>query len=443
VAVLAVREFERIRCGPAFDVEAREVTEAQHRALERFAETYKRKRGVDVFLHGPRRSLVAQNYVGVLSLGRHQVEILPKVESETSEVRSNLAQMIAAAFDLELHAAGSAAVRSRDGTVLELLIQMFCAELWRVLRQGLVRRYESRSDTLPVLRGRLVVSEQVRRNLARADRLCCAFDEFIENNHLNQAVRAALLVLQRLARTQQNQRTISELLFVFQDVETVPPERIRWNQLRPDRMSAGYLPILSMARLFIEGRSPDVVSGNGCGFAVLFDMNELFERYVGCQARRVLGRQGVMVHLQGPRKHLARHADGVPALELRPDIVVSDARGVRLIIDTKWKRLKEQTSREGVATADIYQMHAYAKRYGAPEVVMLYPHHSGLGSWAPRRAEYFLESDGREEPNSLVEPSCISVASLDLTDLATLRAQLHAMFSVRSTRLPSLVRAVD
>lgn len=425
MAVLAVREYERIQCGERFDPEKNHVTASQHSILERFAENYKRQFRVTVLQHGPRRSLVAQNFVGMINLGRDQVEVLPKIEGDTSVVRGNLIKMIAVILNLDLHAGDASLVDEASDSILETLIGLFCKQLWQAVRRGMVRKYETHEENLTVLRGRLMMATQLKLNLARPDRLMCKYDEFSENNHTNQVIKAALRLLQRVARSQANQRSIAELLFCFHDVDDVASSEIRWHHAAANRLNVRYKPILSMARLFIEGRSPDVVSGGSEGFALLFDMNELFESYVGSLARRVFSREGLTVSLQGPRKHLAMHSDGVPAFQLRPDIVVSNAGSTEFIIDTKWKRLTASATREGVASVDAYQMFAYSSRYSAADVVLLYPHHPELGDWRARRASYLLGS--RELPGA-VPPRTICVSTIDLRDLGTVEDQLRQIF---------------
>lgn len=425
MAVLALREYDRIHCGAAFDPDGRIVTVAQHRALERFSENYQRLNKVTVFQYGPRQSLVAQNFVGVINLGRDQVEVLPKIEGDISQVRHNLARMISAVLDLELYDDGASKVEKTSDSILEILIRLFCDRLWQSIRRGMVRRYESNSENLTVLRGRLSVTNQIRHNLARPDRLACVFDEFSENNPLNQVLKAALRVLGKVAQSQTNQRNIAELIFCFQDVDDVPTATIKWELTATNRLSARYKPLLALARLFIEGRSPDVISGAGEGFALLFDMNELFESYVGVIARRVFDAQGLTVSLQGPKRHLARHHNGNPAFELRPDIVASHAGQTAFIIDTKWKRLKEDAYREGITSADVYQMFAYATQYSSPDVVLLFPHHVKLGNWKPKRAEYWLNGV-RESGDSPLQR--ISVSTIDLRNLNTVPLQLEKIF---------------
>lgn len=425
MAVLAVREYGRIQCGDRFDPENRVVTSSQHSILERFAEDYKRRHGVTVMQHGPRRSLVAQNFVGMINLGGDQVEVLPKIEGDTRIVRGNLIKMIALVLNLDLHVGGASLVDKTNDSILETLIALFSKQLWQAVRRGMVRKYEGHQENLTVLRGRLMMATQIRRNLARPDRLMCQYDEFSENNHTNQVLKAALQLLQRVARSQGNQRNIAELLFCFHEVDNIAPSEIRWHLVTADRLNIRYKPILSMARLFIEGRSPDVVSGGSDGFALLFDMNELFESYVGSLARRVFRLEGLTVSLQGPQKHLATHSDGVPAFQLRPDIVVSKAGCTKFIVDTKWKRLKENATREGVASADAYQMFAYSSKYSAADVVLLYPHHPELGDWKARRASYLLSS--RELP-AAQGARMICVSTIDLHDLSTVADQLRKIF---------------
>lgn len=442
MAVLALREYERISCGDTFDPINRVVRADQHRALERFSEAYQKLHKATVFQHGPRLSLVAQNFVGLINLGRDQVEVLPKIEGKVHQVRHNLAKMISVVLDLELYDDDSTQVEKHNDSILEILIRLFCEKLWQCVRGGMVRRYETRSENLAMLRGRLSVIDQIRRNLARPDKLVCIFDEFSENHQLNHALKAALRVLSKVAKTQTNQRNIAELLFCFQDVDDLAPSAINWEKAGTNRLSLRYKPVLALARLFIEGKTPDVISGPGDGFALLFDMNQLFESYVGAVAKRLFAKDGLVISLQGPKRHLARLASGNPVFELKPDIVASNAGKIAFIVDTKWKRLKEQSYREGVASADVYQMYAYSTQYASPDVMLLYPHHSELGEWKPRRAEYWVHGvDGAFGLNQRV---CVS--TIDLRDLTSVPAQLSGMFptggSFLEMKLSTLVSAV-
>lgn len=422
--VLRVTEYQSIRRAEAFSVADRTVTPAQFQQLERFNELLERSRKIKVFQHGARSTLIAQNFVGVIHLGTYQVEVLPKIDAAEHRIRQNLLQMVAATLNLKLHGGEVGLLARANQSILEVLIRMYCDLLWDAVHKGMVRRYESRQDNLVVLRGRLNVAQQLRHNLARPDRLHCTFDEFTQDNDLNRALKAALHVLLRLAQTEASSKSIAELLFCFDEVSAVPASAIRWERVTTDRLSERYAPLVRMARLFIEGATPDLTSGVGDGFAVLFDMNQLFEEYVGKQVQRITAEHGLLTRLQSPKRHLAQRDGGAHCFELRPDIVVMDA-GIHLaVIDTKWKRLVSSEGRESIATSDLYQMFAYAKQYDTSCVILLYPHHPEWGPWRPRRNSYRFRDPGADAGRHVLH-----IASLPLEDLKLVRPCLEAILA--------------
>jgi 5-methylcytosine-specific restriction enzyme subunit McrC len=325
--------------------------------------------------------------------------------------------MLLRCLDIEASHVGSALNALQSGSILEVLISVFCRQLADAVRQGTFRSYRTESFNLSVLRGRLVVSQQMGQNFARPDRLFCEFDEFSEDNPLNQALKLALNVLQSVSVSACNQRLIRELLFCFDAVSKVQPADVEWNALAPGRLAMRFKDILRLAQLFIESRPPDVVSGAEKGFAFVFDMNQLFESYIGRVARSTFSRFGCITFLQGPPQFFATEG----AFKMLPDIVLKhDGRHVR-VIDTKWKRLSPGATREGVSSADAYQMFAYAHRYEVDETILLYPHHNELGEWRPRRATYEFPRHGTDVSDSV---SSLTVATVGLDDLQRVPEQL-------------------
>ena len=121
------------------------------------------------------------------------------------------------------------------------------------------------------------------------------------------------------------------------------------------------------------------------GFALLFPMNELFERFIGKSLRHALAPRSV--RLQPGGHHALTGANGRPLFTLRPDATIEAPEGP-IVLDTKWKRLapREETrgvetlsvETLGVAPSDVYQMLAYARACGAARLILLYPRTRGL-----------------------------------------------------------------
>ena len=76
-----------------------------------------------------------------------------------------------------------------------------------------------------------------------------------------------------------------------------------------------------------------------------------------------------------------------------------------MVIDTKWKLIgrNPEDKKRGVSQSDVYQMMAYARLYRCQDVMLLYPHHGGLGAGALDAGYGMMEGDER-----------LRIASVDL-----------------------------
>ena len=59
---------------------------------------------------------------------------------------------------------------------------------------------------------------------------------------------------------------------------------------------------------------------------------------------------------------------------------------MKVLLDTKWKRLFPDRWNFGIAQADMYQAYAYGKEYDIPQTLFVYPRWGSLNA-AP--ADYF------------------------------------------------------
>lgn len=418
MALISIREHDKVHIGK-FEPARPSITPAQ----AEFATGLKSVYGFDVFRYLNGGTIAAQQYVGAFQLGPHTIEILPKVEGSDLNVRRNLVAMLAVTKKLDIAEGDVTLLAQQNHGILEILIRLFCDKLFFQIHRGLVRRYEVRQEALTVLRGRLMVAEQVRLNAATPERLFCRFEEFQEDNPLNVVLKAAVKLLAGIAKTLANQRLLSELLLVFDGVSDCDIGALPWHRVAFDRLSDRYRGSFSLAELFLKNAPPDLSGGCARAFSMFFDMNLLFEEYVGRLTTRVLRPHGIATRLQSPQKYLAlREGQQGPAFLMKPDVTgLKDGR-IHWILDTKWKELLASEAKEGVAQSDLYQMYAYASCYDCSDVVLLYPHHKSLGSPAGVRTSYLLnpwaDNDGGYARR-------VRIATLDLADLKTVPEQLE------------------
>lgn len=344
--------------------------------------------GARILQHG-RHSLRAAQVVGVIAAKDCTLEILPKIdgiEGDTGQLRANLVHMLAVALDLDVAAGSLTDLGWQRENLLEILIKLFANNLFGEVHRGLPRRYVGHTDDLPSLRGRLDVIRQFSTLAATPNKLACRFDELSPDIALNQIMKAAVTRLMRVARSSDNQRRLRELSFAFMDISDVPVRALRWDDVVLDRTNERWRALLDLARLLLGERFQTTSSGQAQGFSLLFEMNVLFEEYIGRLLQRVLGARGLSVHLQGGRLYCLRELDretgtlGAQRFMTKPDIIVRQAGVPVAIIDTKWKRLGKRIDdpKLGVSQADVYQMMAYGRLYHCPRLMLLYPHHDAL-----------------------------------------------------------------
>ena len=361
-APLVCQEWEQLPSG---------LTEAETRRLHALAERSARRLKLPetaVLTRTAKGGLKAGQVVGVLRIPGRTVEILPKIDGEDDAVRKALVHMLAVAWDLRVADGEIAALDTQRLDLLELLIRLFADRLRTAVRSGLPRRYLAREEDLPLLRGRLDVIRQTTHLAVRPDRLACRFDELSEDTPFNRVLKAAVKLLARRARTAANARSLAELAARFESVgASRDPLR---EQVRLDRSNAAFHDLYRLARLFLARDWQSTASGGAPGFALLFPMNELFEKFVGRSLKRALAPRRVSLQDGG------RYALEERRFRLYPDAVIDDGA---IVLDTKWKQLKPDETNFGVEQSDVYQMLAYGQAYDAKRLILLYPWSAEFG----------------------------------------------------------------
>ena len=326
------------------------------------------------------REIKFASHCGVISLGDLSVEVLPKIHGiEAEDVESSrkaLVHMLYGAQYLKLSKAGTAGINLQKRFLLDIFILHFCEQLHAQLRRGMIRKYVRREKNLNVLRGKLKIGEHFKRNLAHGERLFCQYDELSADNIYNQILKRVLGIMLKRAKGNRALQQISELLARFEPISNfVTDAAAGANSLSFDRMTDRYEEIFEQCGFFLRGFYPGVTKGEKDCLALLFDMNRLFEAYVGAELRREAAGKHIRVREQGPQKYFARREDSDKAVfMMKPDFSLLNKSGDPVAIaDAKWKVLDSEEQKLGIAQSDMYQIGSYASRYGVRNLALFYP----------------------------------------------------------------------
>jgi len=256
--------------------------------------------------------------------------------------------------------------------LLDLFVRMFLDEAYQLIQRGLKSNYTASRDNETCIRGKIIFSEHIRKNLLHCERIFVEYDIFSVDCPENRLVKSTAVYLQRHSADLQNRRDLRTVLSIMEQVpvsQNIEQDFLRCGQ---PRSMADYRRLLELCRVFLQGKSFTTFSGGQAALALLFPMERIFESYVAAVLRRYLNHKQYRVYVQAKGRYLFELPQ--KQFALRPDLVIEDLEcGKQTVLDTKWKLLSPQRHNYGISQADMYQMCAYQKEYRAKQAVLLYP----------------------------------------------------------------------
>lgn len=318
------------------------------------------------------RTLQVRNFVGVISAGNTTLEILPKIGRNVGEeeTRSTFLAMLSSLLNLPYKTLGQAKLREQKATLLEVFISAFLDEIEIVLRRGIRSDYLRQQSNEQFVKGRICFPEHLRHNPVDASRVFVEYSRYHVDRPENRLLKSALLLSESRSRSTLNRHRIRIALDHLNDVSESIDVRGDSAACKSDRNLAHYEKALAWSRLILAEKAPMPFPGIFTADALLFPMERIFEAHVASRLG-VVGRSlGLRVNAQERERRLFESHNGY---SLRPDIVVRGGNGLPVILDTKWKIPRDNKPSQ----ADMYQMLAYAVKYGVSDVVLVYPLLSG------------------------------------------------------------------
>jgi 5-methylcytosine-specific restriction enzyme subunit McrC len=309
--------------------------------------------------------LQAQNFVGVIQTkDGTTIEILPKISNIENEEDSKniLLKMLKTLKKSPFKNLNTAHLQNSKTPLFEVFISMFLEELAKLIQKGIKNDYLSYEENLKFLKGKLKIAEQIKYNTIHKERFFVEYQEFSSDRVENRLIKTILEFLYKKSKSHNNQQRIREFLFVFDTIRTSHTITSDFAKIKLNRQMKAYEQVLLWSKTFLLENSFSPYKGNDLAFALLFDMNLLFESYVASYLKK----QGLDVRAQDRGKHLVEEPK---KFALRPDLVIHKQNQI-IIADTKYKVIKEE---KDISQSDMYQLFAYGKKYQNQKLFLIYP----------------------------------------------------------------------
>lgn len=386
--LLAVREFETIAGNREFEEQYRCMDEDNFKNLIEFIHAFdssdEESDILDFIKIGYKRNVgetvTFKNYVGLIQMkNNYQIQVLPKIEyaeGEKDTTKQVFMKMLRSMKDFPSKVFTNANLKMDRMNLYEIFINMYLQEAHQLVKRGIKSSYVGQEDNLTVYKGKLLVSQHIKYNTGHKERFYVGFDEYQVTRPENKLVKSTLIKLQKLTASAENAKEIRQLLTAFELVESSTNYDKDFSKVTIDRNTKDYEMLMKWSKVFLKNKSFTTFSGTESARALLFPMEKVFEAYVSKKMKKVFNRADWKVSAQDKGHYMFNTLNGEnhKKFSLRPDLVVTRDDGSIIILDTKWKSLVNDRSKNyGISQADMYQMYAYSKKYGTSEIWLLYP----------------------------------------------------------------------
>ncbi len=230
----------------------------------------------------------------------------------------------------------------------------------------LIKKYRKTSGNLNSLKGSINFPKHINSNLIHKERFFVNYSTYDMEHIFHQILFKSLKLLQRINCNVKLQSRITSLLLDFPEMPDLKVSENTFNRIIYDRKSSKYKKSIEIARLLLLNYHPDIKVGTNDVLALMFDMNYLWERFVYSSLRK---------HKEAGRTITAQNTKDFwkPTVgynsKMKPDIVINKDKDDCIVLDTKWKNIKNSNP----SPHDLRQMYVYMKYYNAKRVALVYP----------------------------------------------------------------------
>lgn len=302
-------------------------------------------------------SLRPRSKVGAVAVAGVELHVAPKIpvdrvvfllEHSRSGVRWREEPVRLAAADDLLHA----------------VVAAFTRLAARALKPGLLQGYRTVEDALPVVRGRIRETDQLRRRYGMALPVEVRYDDFTPDTPENQLLHAAVTLAGRLPGLDHDLRhRLLRLDALLASVTPLAP-RQPLPSWRPTRLNAPLHHALHLAEVICRNASFELTSAGLTVTGFVVDMAAVFEAFCCAQLIPRLQAAGGACRTQ-QRIHL----DTDRAVAMKPDLIWYTPAGTpAAVIDAKYKAERPG----GFPDADLYQLLAYCTALRLPVGHLVY-----------------------------------------------------------------------
>ena len=236
------------------------------------------------------------------------------------------------------------------------------------------------------MRGKISFAKHSSLNTFDQSHIFCDYAEFTDDNSLSKALKFVAQVLCHLTSNPSNLSSLNRCVGLLDGVQASFVTSEELDRLTTGRREPNFVALVNLTKMFLKHLRPEFAGHKkNKVFAILFDMNELFEEFIYQVLKKNESSLSIQVTAQKRKRLVSEEKDFLNGekwvrrnlFDTYTDILVKPQNGPELIIDTKYKIVHSQKSHYGISNQDAYQVLAYRQIHktevSEPSVALLYP----------------------------------------------------------------------
>lgn len=322
------------------------------------------------------------SWVGVIKYKNIHFQILPKLiytkeyqedydektkEETKSNILKNLIFMLSYTKKLDIKTSNETRLSTAKNPFLEVLIREYAKSLFECLKRFTPKKYVREEDNLNFLKGKLKFCENIRYNSANQAKFYCEYDEFSENNLLNQLFLFVSTCLYNISNDSYNKKTLKFIMNYYSDIQLVRFDKFKAEKIKLSRNQELFKKPFNLAQMFVEKTSVDLSKNNVENIILIWDMNKLFEEFIFEILKKYEAELGWKFTAQKCKRLLV--GDDNKKRNTYVDIFAENNND-KIILDTKYKIF---SGTDDFSNADVFQVSTYCLLHNTNKAVLIYP----------------------------------------------------------------------
>jgi len=371
---LTITEHQEIKVDEIRNISKLTISDKDKKLL--LSITHKDRYGKEKYVFSRARNLKnglkSNSIVGSISLKSGLiVEILPKYakgdlnSDSVKKYRKTLLNMIRVSNEKNFISSTTQSSKISIGEMplIRYMIELFSESLLNSLRNKSFFSYNKIIEKSSYIRGNILVAKTIQANLIDKSKIYISYNKHSSNNILMSIFKTlSKLLLDDTNLSYKAKNNLHEVYLLLDDVDIINIKQQDFKKTVFNRLNDNFEVLFKQAEFIFNQYMPFSSSINSTPFwAILFDMNYLFEKFCAYLFRK----SNIKIKEQDFIKCFSSKYYDV---NMKPDFTLYNNGEVVSVVDAKWKLLSENKTLHGLNSQNFWQLFSYMNLSSKEEI---------------------------------------------------------------------------